>query len=99
MVVMADNKLLYGYTIPLITEVGSSVVRPNLQANNFEIKPIILQMIQSSAQFNGLPNKDPNAHINIFLDICDLFKQNGASDDAIKLRLFRFSLEIKLEYG
>ena len=34
-------------------------------------------------------------HINIFLEICDLFKQNGVSDDAIKLRLFPFSLRNK----
>ena len=34
-------------------------------------------------------------HINIFLEICDLFKQNGVSDDAIKLRLFPFSLRDK----
>ena len=49
-------------------------------------------MIQNSAQFSGLPSEDPNVHINIFLEICDLFKQNGVSDDAIKLRLFPFSL-------
>ena len=34
-------------------------------------------------------------HINIFLEICDLFKQNGVFDDAIKLRLFPFSLKDK----
>ena len=30
-----------------------------------------------------------------FLEICDTFKHNGASDDAIRLRLFPFSLRDK----
>ena len=43
-------------------------------------------------QFDRLQDKDPNAHIANFLKICDTFKINGAIDDAIKLRLFPFSL-------
>ena len=81
---------------PLYAGLGSSVIRPNIQANNFGIKPIILQMIQNSVKFSGLPSEDPNAHIYIFLEICNLFKQNGVSDDAIKLRLFPFSLRDKV---
>ena len=30
-----------------------------------------------------------------FLDICDMFKVNGVPDDAIRLRLFLFSLKDK----
>ena len=95
LVVVADNRPLREYAVPSIAGLGSSVIRPNIQANNFEIKPIILQMIQNSAQFSALPSEDPNTHIHIFLEICDLFKQNGVSDDAIKLRLFPFSLRDK----
>ena len=62
--VVADRPL-WEYTVPSITGLGSSLIRPNIQANNFEIKPIILQMIPNSTQFNGLPIADPNAHIKI----------------------------------
>ena len=52
-------------------------------------------MIQSSVQFYGLANEDPNAHIANFLQIYDTFKYNGISDDAIRLRLFPFTLKDK----
>ncbi|RVW83117.1 hypothetical protein CK203_040734 [Vitis vinifera] len=52
-------------------------------------------MIQSSVQFGGLANDDPNLHISNFLEICDTFKHNGVIDDAIRLRLFPFSLNNK----
>ena len=50
-------------------------------------------MIQNSIRFCGLPSEDSNLHIAYFLDICDMFKVNGVSDDAIRLRLFLFSLK------
>ena len=45
LVVVADNRPLLEYAVPSIAGLGSSVIRPNIQANNFEIKPIILQII------------------------------------------------------
>ena len=52
-------------------------------------------MIQSLVQFRGLANDYPNLHIANFLEICDTFKHNGVTDDAIRLRLFPFSLNNK----
>ena len=51
-------------------------------------------MIQAN-QFGGSQTKDPNAHIVSFLEIYDTFKHNGIIDDAIRLRLFPFSLRDK----
>ena len=87
------NRALKDYFVP---NVGvSSIRRPPIQANNFEIKPTIIQMIQSSIQFRGLANDDPNLNIANFLEICDTFKHNGVTDDAIRLRLFPCSLNNK----
>ena len=53
-------------------------------------------MIQAN-QFGGSQAKDPNAHISSFLEIYDTFKHNGITDDAIRLRLFPFSLRDKVK--
>ncbi|XP_031286373.1 uncharacterized protein LOC116145068 [Pistacia vera] len=91
----AALRSLMDYAMSSLRGTASSIRRPAIAANNFEIKSTIIQMIQSSCQFNGLAHADPNAHIGNFLEICDTFKQNGVTDDAIRLRLFPFSLRDK----
>ena len=65
--------------------------------NNFELKSITLQLWQG-IQFHELAHEDPNAHILNFLEVCDIVKYNGVSDDAIRLRLFPFSLKDKAKH-
>ena len=85
-------RTMMDYARPSRDGVTPSITRPTIAANNFEIKPAIIQMIQHSVQFGGLSHEDPNAHIASFLEICVTFKANRVSDDAIRLRLFPFSL-------
>ena len=68
-----------------------------IQANIFELKTIILQLLQG-IQFHGLAHEDPSAHILNFLEVCDMVKYNGVSDNAIHLRLFPFSLKEKAKH-
>ena len=42
--------------------------------------------------FDGKVNNDPNKHVENFLDIYDLFKDQGTSYDAVRVRLFPFTL-------
>ncbi|XP_038976409.1 uncharacterized protein LOC113461320 [Phoenix dactylifera] len=97
---MADNqdnqnkRLLSDYAVPNVNGAQPSIVRPTVNANNFEIKPGLIQMVQQE-QFGGGPSEDPHAHLANFLEICDTIKMNGVSDDAIRLRLFPFSLKDK----
>jgi len=65
-----------------------------VQANNFQIKPALLQ-VNKQNQFGGVISEDPNSHMENFLAICDTLKINGVSDDAIRLRVFPFSLRDK----
>ncbi|XP_021739782.1 uncharacterized protein LOC110706193 [Chenopodium quinoa] len=85
-------KSLLEYGIP-DTETGflSSIVRPPVTAQSFELKPQFIQFI-SNDSFAGSPNDCPVTHIDSFLEKCDTMKLNGVTDDAIRLRLFPFSL-------
>lgn len=78
---MKQPRALRDYAMPSVIGNTSSIRWPAIQANNFEIKPTIIQMIQHSVQFCGLPNDDPNTHITNFLEICDTFRQNGVSNN------------------
>ena len=61
-----DARPLRDYAVHTVNDARSSIACPAVQANNFEIKPTIIQMIQTSVQLAGMPNDDPNAHIAIF---------------------------------
>ena len=80
------NHALQEYTIPNPGDTHNSIVRPTVDANNFEIKPTIIEIV-SQFQFGGLLSKDPNAHLAQFLEICDTFKMNEVSQNAIQLWL------------
>ena len=58
----ANTRSLHEYAMPSVNGTETSIRRPTVQANNFEIKPAIIQMIQQTVQFYGLPSDDPNAH-------------------------------------
>ena len=90
----ADNKVVYDYVTLIVMDTIFGIRRPSIQANDFEIKLVIIQMIQAN-RFGGSQAENPNAHIVSFLEICDTFKHNGITDDAIRLRLFLFSLRDK----
>ncbi|KAA3462883.1 oligopeptide transporter 4-like [Gossypium australe] len=46
----------------------------------------------AAGKFRGIMTEDPNQHLKRFLQLCDTFKYNRVTDDAIRLRLFPFSL-------
>ena len=51
--------------------VGASVV----DANNFELKPALITMLQQN-QFTGHPSEDPNVHMRRFLTMANIVKMN-----------------------
>ena len=90
---MADErKTMVEYAQPTLGRTGSCIVQPAIQANNFEIKASTMNMVQHQCQFDGLTDEDPHAHIQMFLDICEIVKQNGVSDEAL-IASFPFHLE------
>ena len=76
---------------PVIQEEFSAVRQPAIEANNFELKPALITMVQQN-QFIGHPTEDPNEHKGIFLKMANTVKLNGVRLEVIKLHLFPFSL-------
>jgi hypothetical protein len=66
----------------------------NVGDGSFELKPALINMVQQSP-FCGKASKDANAHLQDFLEICSTFTIRGVSQDAVRLRLFPFSLFVK----
>ena len=91
-VINDDDRALEDFVVPLLDGLHASILRLPITTNNFELKLIKFQMLQTVGTFNGLPNEDPNMHLLNFLAICDSYKQNGVSDEAVRLRLFPFAL-------
>ncbi|KAJ9168644.1 hypothetical protein P3X46_020144 [Hevea brasiliensis] len=87
-----NNHFVKDHAYPNIGDFIPSITRPRVEANNFELKPALCQMVQQS-QFRGSPSESPHVHLAHFLEISDMLKINGVSDDAIRLRLFPFSLK------
>ncbi|XP_071683508.1 uncharacterized protein [Lolium perenne] len=65
--------------------------QPGIPANNFELKPALISMIQHN-QFGGTGLESPHTHIRNFLEYCNTLKYNGVPHDYIKMQLFPFSL-------
>ena len=91
--VQNNRRTLMEYAQSSIDGTASCIRKPAVQANNFELKSSYINMIQNLVQFYELPSEDPNLHIAYFLDICDMFRVSDVPDDAIRLRLFPFSLK------
>ncbi|XP_061372301.1 uncharacterized protein LOC133314798 [Gastrolobium bilobum] len=94
---MAENnqlapRTLGDYMTPARVPQTASIVRLTIEANNFELKLALLQLIQKD-QFAGGSTENPYSHLHDFLLYCDTLKVNGVSRDAILLRLFPCSLK------
>nr|GEU32574.1 reverse transcriptase domain-containing protein [Tanacetum cinerariifolium] len=60
--------------------------------NEFGLKNDMIQQVQNSCQFHGLPGDDANKHLDKFLHVTQSIKVNGVNDNALRLYLFPHSL-------
>ena len=86
-----QTRPLKDFAVPSQDEPHNSIAAPAINRNDFELKPSLLQAVQQN-QFSGSPTDDPNLHLSIFVQYADTVKVNGVSQEAIRLRLFPFSL-------
>ncbi|GJR50327.1 hypothetical protein Tco_1400848 [Tanacetum coccineum] len=71
---------------------GGPITPLNIQATDFRLKNHMIQQVQNSCQFHGLPGDVANKHLDKFLTITQSLKQNGVTNDALRLYLFPYSL-------
>ncbi|KAJ9544421.1 hypothetical protein OSB04_024128 [Centaurea solstitialis] len=86
-----DNSMM-DYAIPIVHQLQTGIRDPTCNVPHFELKTVMFQMLQNNGQFAGLSKEDPHAHLRSFLEIAGSFRLRGISDDALKLKLFPFSL-------
>jgi len=87
--------LLRDHYVPTTYTPSSSLQLPDITAAHYEIKPSIIQMLPS---FYGLDNEDPYKHLDEFLEICLTMRLQNISEDALRMRLFPFSLKDRAKY-
>ncbi|KAL4361952.1 hypothetical protein GQ457_04G019570 [Hibiscus cannabinus] len=71
------------------------VTIPDFEAEHFELKPVMFNMLNTLGQFGGTPNENARQHLKSFLEICNSFKIHGVSNDVLKLKLFPYLLRDK----
>ncbi|GJS69286.1 reverse transcriptase domain-containing protein [Tanacetum coccineum] len=71
---------------------GEAIVLPKINADHFEIKTNLLQLVQASP-FHGYERENPHAHINSFKRITSTLRFRDVPNDVIKLMMFPYSLE------
>nr|GEV17395.1 reverse transcriptase domain-containing protein [Tanacetum cinerariifolium] len=77
---------------PSLNGWGGPIASIAIQAMNFGLKNDMIQQVQNSCQFHGLPGDDANKHLDKFLHVTQSIKVNGVTDDALRLYLFPHSL-------
>ncbi|KAK4283008.1 hypothetical protein QN277_000013 [Acacia crassicarpa] len=90
-----ENKAIMEFGIPDLNKLTSAIAPPTISAGHFEIKSVMIQMLNATGQFGGLPSEDLHLHLKTFLEVCDSFVIPGIPPDAIRIKLFSFSLRYK----
>nr|GEU95669.1 protein NYNRIN-like [Tanacetum cinerariifolium] len=77
---------------PSLNGRGGPIALISIQATNFGLKNDMIQQVQNSCQFHGLPGDDANKHLDKFFHVTQSIKVNGVTDDTLRLYLFPRSL-------
>ncbi|GJV52594.1 reverse transcriptase domain-containing protein [Tanacetum coccineum] len=91
-VTMEDNRTMAQLLEAPTEGYEDAIVVPEINANNFEIKHGLLNLVQNK-QFFGHDKEDPHAHIRYFNKITSTMKFPNVLSTLVKLMLFPFSLE------
>ncbi|KAK9033668.1 hypothetical protein V6N11_049854 [Hibiscus sabdariffa] len=83
------------YLVEDLEGLNPAVTIPEFEAENFKLKPVMFNMLNTLGQFGRSPAENARQHFKSFLEICNSFKINGVFNDILKLKLFSYSLRDK----
>nr|GEZ60042.1 reverse transcriptase domain-containing protein [Tanacetum cinerariifolium] len=89
---VSDLRTMKKLCQPSLNGRGGPIASISIQATNFGLKNDMIQQVQYSCQFHGLPGDDTNKHLDKFLHVTQSIKVNRVTDDALRLYLFPHSL-------
>nr|GEV57655.1 reverse transcriptase domain-containing protein [Tanacetum cinerariifolium] len=89
---MADNRTMEELLQAPTEGYGEAIVIPKINADHFEIKTNLLQLVQANL-CQGFERRNPHTHINNFKMITSTLKFRDVPNDVIKLMMFPYSLE------
>nr|GFB89342.1 reverse transcriptase domain-containing protein [Tanacetum cinerariifolium] len=89
---MDDNRTMEELLQALTEGYGEVIVIPEINADHFEIKTNLLQLVQVNTYY-GFERENTHTHINNFKRITSTLKFRDVPNDVIKLMMFPYSLE------
>nr|GEV38522.1 reverse transcriptase domain-containing protein [Tanacetum cinerariifolium] len=89
---MADNRIMEELLQAPMEGYGEAIVIPKINADHFEIKMNLLQLVQTN-RYHGFERENPHTHINNFKRITSTLKFRDVPNYVIKLMMFPYSLE------
>nr|GEY75934.1 reverse transcriptase domain-containing protein [Tanacetum cinerariifolium] len=87
---MADNRTMAQILQAPIEDYEDAIVVPPINANNFELKKTLINLVQSN-QFTEI--QDPHNHLRFFNKVTSTFRHPEVPNTTVNLLLFPFSLE------
>ncbi|GKB67036.1 reverse transcriptase domain-containing protein [Tanacetum coccineum] len=87
---MADNRTMVQMLQAPIEGYEDARVIPPINANNFELKQPLINLVQSN-KFTG--RQDPHNHLRFFNKVTSMFRYPEVPNTSVKLLLFPFSLD------
>nr|GEY67051.1 reverse transcriptase domain-containing protein [Tanacetum cinerariifolium] len=87
-----DLRTIKELCLPSLNGRGGPIALIAIQETNVGLKNDMIQQVQNSCQFHGLPGDDANKHLDKFLHVTHSIKVNGVTADALRLYLFPHSL-------
>nr|GEX65806.1 reverse transcriptase domain-containing protein [Tanacetum cinerariifolium] len=89
---MADNRTMDELLQAPTEGYGEAIVIPEINADHFEIKTNLLQLVQANP-YHGFERDNPHTHINNIKRITSTLKFRDVPNVVIKLMMFLYSLE------